>query len=141
MQKTKLGVTVALLGAALYFSGLFSGYIITIVLAGYVLLMEENLWLKKAAVKSVALMMVFSILSAVLGLVPGMVNFIDDVFNIFNGSFSIRFVTNIITMLRSGLNLIETVLFLLLGLKALNQGTIPVPGVDKLVDKCFETKA
>lgn len=141
MQKTKLGVTVALLGAALYFSGLFSGYIITIVLAGYVLLMEENLWLKKAAVKTVALMMVFSIISAVLGLVPGMVNFIDDVFNIFNGSFSIRFVTNIITMLRSGLNLIETVLFLLLGLKALNQGTIPVPGVDKLVDKCFETKA
>lgn len=141
MQKTKLGVTVALLGAALYFSGLFSGYIITIVLAGYVLLMEENLWLKKAAVKTVALMMVFSILSAVLGLVPGMISFIDDVFTIFNGSFSIRFVTNIITMLRSGLNLIETVLFLLLGLKALTQGTLPVPGVDKLVDKCFETQA
>lgn len=141
MQKTKLGVTVALLGAALYFSGLFGGYIITIVLAGYVLLMEENLWLKKAAVKSVALLMTFSIISAVLGLVPGFINFIDDVFAIFNGSFSIRFVTNIITMLRSGLNLIETVLFLLLGLKALTQGNIPVLGVDKLVDKCFETQA
>lgn len=141
MQKTKLGVTVALLGAALYFSGLFSGYIITIVLAGYVLLMEENLWLKKAAVKSVALLMTFSILSAVLGLVPGLVNFIDDVFNIFGGSFSIRIVTNIITMLRSALTLIETVLFLLLGLKALSQGNIGVPVVDKLVDKCFETQA
>lgn len=138
MQKTKLGVSAALLGAALYFSGLFSGYVITIILAGYVLLMEDNLWLKKAAVKTVALMMAFSVILAVLGLIPGLVNFIDDIFNIFNGNFSVRFVTNIITMLRSGISLIETVVFLLLGLKALNQGNIHIPVIDKLVDKCFE---
>lgn len=138
MQKTKLGISVALLGTALYFSGLFSGYVITIILAGYVLLMEENLWLKKAAVKTVALMMGFSVIQAVLGLVPGLVNFIDDIFNIFNGNFSIRFVTSIITMLRSGVSLAETVVFLILGLKALNQGTIRIPVIDKLVDKCFE---
>ncbi len=139
MQKTKLGVSVALLGAAVYFSGLFSGYLVTIVLAGYVLLMEENLWLKKAAVKSVALLMAFSLISAILGLVPGLVGFIDDIFNIFGGNFHIAFLTNIINMLRSGINLIETVLFLLLGLKALNQGNIPVPGIDKMVEKCFES--
>ncbi len=46
MQKTKLGVSVALMGAALYFLGLFSGYVALIILAGYVLLMEENVWLK-----------------------------------------------------------------------------------------------
>ncbi len=45
MQKTKLGVSVALMGAALYFLGLFSGYVALIILAGYVLLMEENVWL------------------------------------------------------------------------------------------------
>lgn len=138
MQKTKLGIPVAIMGAALYFSGLFSGYLIAIILTAYVLLMEDNLWLKKAAVKAVALMMGFSILQALLGLVPGLVNFIDDIFNIFGGNFSVRFVTNIITMLRSGLSLVQTVVFLILGLKALNQGTIPVPVVDKLVDKCFE---
>ena len=140
MQKSKLGISVALIGAALYFSGLFSGYLAIIVLAGYVLLMEENVWLKKTAVKSVALLMCFSLVLAVVGLIPSLVNFIDDILNIFGGSFSIRFLTNIINMLRSGINLIQTVLFLILGLKALNQGTIPVPMIDKMVDKCFESQ-
>lgn len=138
MQKSKLGISVALVGAALYFSGLFSGYLAVIILAGYVLLMEENVWLKKAAVKSVALLMFFSIILAVIGLIPGLIGFIDDILNIFGGSFHISFLTNIINMLRSGINLIQIVLFLILGLKALNQGTIPVPVIDKMVDKCFE---
>lgn len=140
MQKSKLGISVALIGAALYFLGLFSGYLAVIILAGYVLLMEENVWLKKTAVKSVALLILFSLILSVVGLIPGLVNFIDDIFNIFGGNFYISFLTNIISMLRSGINLIQTVLFLILGLKAMNQGTIPVPMIDKLVDKCFESK-
>lgn len=82
MQKSKLGVSVALMGAALYFLGLFSGYVALIILAGYVLLMEENVWLKKTAVKSVALLMLFSLILSVLGLIPSLVNFIDDTVNI-----------------------------------------------------------
>lgn len=140
MQKSKLGISVALIGAALYFTGLFSGYVGIIVLAGYVLLMEENVWLKKTAVKSVALLMFFSLILSVLGLVPSLVNFIDNVFNIFGGNFAIRFLTNIISMLRNGINIIQTALFLILGLKALNQGTIPVPVIDKMVEKCFEAQ-
>lgn len=138
MQKTKLGISVAVLGATIYFTGLFSGYLITIILAGYILLMEENVWLKKAAVKSVALMICFSILSAVLGLIPDVIGFVDSIFNIFGGSFRISVLTNIVYMLRDGLNLVEKVLFLLLGLKALNQGTVKVPVIDKFVEKCME---
>ena len=58
MQKTKLGISVGLLGAAIYFTGLFSGYLVAVLLAGYVLMFEENEWLRKNAVKAVALMMV-----------------------------------------------------------------------------------
>lgn len=140
MQKTKLGISVALIGAALYFLGLFSGYLAIVLLAGYVLLMEENVWLRKTAVKSVALLVLFSLISSVLGLIPSLVNFIDDIFNIFGGNFAIRFLTNIINMLRSGINIIQIVVFLILGLKALNQGTVRVPVIDKMVDKCFEAQ-
>ena len=55
MQKTKIGMTVGLLGAAIYFIGLFSGYLTVVLLIGYVLLFEENEWLRKSAVKAVAL--------------------------------------------------------------------------------------
>lgn len=138
MQKTKLGVTVALFGAAIYFISLFDGYTPVIILGGYVLLMEENVWLKKAAVKSVAVLTMFALFSALLGLIPGVISFVDDIFNIFGGYFTIGVVTSIVNMLLSALSLLRTLLFILLGLKALNQGDISVPGIDKLVNKCFE---
>lgn len=47
MKKTKLGISVGLLGAMLFFSCYFGGYTIAIIIAGYVLLFEENAWLKK----------------------------------------------------------------------------------------------
>lgn len=138
MQKTKLGISVGLLGAAVYFAGLFSGYIVMILLAGYVLLAEENIWLKKASVKAVALMMGFSLLSALLGLIPDAIGVVDSICNIFNGYFTLSVVTKIISMLRTVLSFAETVLFLILGLKALNQGTLPIPVIDKLINKYMD---
>lgn len=135
MQKTRFGITVSLLGAAIYFMGLFGGYLVTALLTAYVLLFEENEWLKKSAVKAVALMVVFSILSVLIHLIPNIISFIDDVVGIFGGSFYINFISKLVTAVASALNLIETVLFVGLGFKALNQGNIAVPVVDKLIDK------
>ena len=41
-MKSKLGVSVGLVGAALYFAGLFGGMLLLLVLIGYVLLVEDN---------------------------------------------------------------------------------------------------
>lgn len=135
MQKTKMGISVGLLGAMLFAAALFGGYVAVILLAGYVLLYEENMWLKRSAVKAVALLVCFSVLNAVLGLIPGLISFIDDICNVFGGSFSILFISRIINVITSALSLIKIVLFLLLGFKALGQGTIKVPVVDDLINK------
>lgn len=137
MQKTKLGISVGLLGAVIYFMGLFSGFLVTILLAGYVLLCEENEWLRKSAVKAVVVMVFFSVLSAVVTLIPEAIGVIDSLASIFGGSVYIAFVSNLVSAVLSVLNIIEEVLLLGLGLKALNQGTIAVPVVDKLIDKYF----
>ena len=47
MQKTKLGITIAMFAAAIYVVALVGGYVPAILLGGYVLLREENEWLKK----------------------------------------------------------------------------------------------
>lgn len=138
MQKTKLGVSVGVLGAAMYFLGFFSGMTAAVILGGYILLMEENAWLKKTAIKAVAVWVLFAFFGAVLGLLPDAIGFINSILNIFGGNFYISIVSNIIFMLKDGLDLVRTLLFLLLGLKALNQGTVKVPVIDKLVDKCME---
>ena len=83
MEKTKLGVSVGIFGAFLYVAALFGGYIAITLLAGYVLLMESNEWLKKTAVKAVATLACFSFLSLLVGLIPDAVDVITGVFNVF----------------------------------------------------------
>ena len=135
MQKTRFGITVGLLGAAIFFMGLYGGYLITALLAGYVLLFEENEWLKKSAVKAVALMVCFSLFSTLIYLIPNVISFIDNVVGIFGGAFYINAISSLASAVGSALDIIEKLLFIGLGLKALTQGNIAVPVVDKLIDK------
>lgn len=138
MQKTRLGISVGLLGAALFLSCLSGGYTVVIILAGYILLFEENAWLKRATVKGVALMFGFAVLSAVINLIPNAITFIDSIFNVFGGNFYIAFVSNIIDVINNALSIIEKLLFIVLGLKAFNQGTVKIPVVDSLVNKYMD---
>ena len=126
MQKTKLGVTVGALGAITYFTGFFSGYTVAVLLAGYVLLFEENGWLKRSVVKSIVLLAFFSVTIGVINLIPDVIGFIDRVANVFNGNFSIAVVSRVAAVVVAALNILEKILFLGLGIKALKQETIPL---------------
>ncbi len=138
MQKSKLGITVGALGAITYFAGFFSGYLVAIFLAGYVLMFEENAWLKKSVVKAIVLMVFFSVLVAVLNLVPDVIGFIGNIIAIFDGDFTIAIVSHIIAVLISAIDIAEKVLFLGLGVKALSQGTIAIPFIDTQVSKYMD---
>lgn len=138
MQKTKLGITVGALGAITFFAGFFGGYLAAIVLVGYALLFEENAWLKRSVVKAVVLMVFFSVTVAIINVIPDLLEFVGNIASVFNGNFSIIKVNQIVNVLVSGLNLVEKVLFLGLGVKALSQGTIVIPFIDKKVSKYID---
>ncbi|MDD5924077.1 MAG: hypothetical protein PUC88_04735 [Clostridia bacterium] len=135
MQKSKMGISVGLLGAAIYFSGLFDGMLAMAIIAGYVLLIEENQWLRRTGVKAVALYIIFALVSALIGLLPDSISFISSLLTIFGGSLSIPFIHNLSNFLHDGLLLIKTILFIILGIKSLNQSTVVIPFVDNLVNK------
>lgn len=138
MQKTRLGVTVGALGAITYFAGFFSGYMVAILLAGYVLLFEENAWLRRSVVKAIVLLAFFSVTIGLINLIPDAINFIDDIANVFKGNFSIAVVSHVVTVIVTALSIIEKLLFLGLGIKALNQGTIVIPFIDSKVSKYMD---
>ena len=138
MQKTKLGITVGALGAITFFAGFFGGYLAAIVLAGYALLFEENAWLKRSVVKAVVLMVFFSVTVAIINVIPDLLEFVGTIASVFNGNFSIIKVNQVVNVVVSGLNLVEKVLFLGLGVKALSQGTIVIPFIDKKVSKYID---
>ena len=131
MQKTNLGLSVGLVGAALYFLGLFS-FIPAFLLAAYVLLLEENQWLKKAAVKMVAVLIGFFLLGLAI-------DFVDEIFaviNVFAGWFdgSVSVPLRLTYLLDYILWIVKTVVMVMLGFKALKLGSVSVGPIDKIVD-------
>lgn len=138
MQKTRLGISVGMFGAAIYLTGLFSGYVVAILMAGYVLLCEENSWLRRCAVKAVSLMVFFSFITVLINLIPNAISSINYIASMFGSSFYAVFITNLVSAVTSIIDIIEKLLFIGLGVKALNQGTITVPVVDKLVSKYMD---
>ncbi len=135
MQKTKLGISVGLMGFITYLACYFGGYIVAILLFGYILLVENNQWLRKTAVKALILTIAFSVLPAIIQLIPDAIEFIGKIVSLFGGNFHASIITGIINLLTSAIGLVKAVLFILLGIKALSQGSITVPIIDDMTNK------
>ena len=105
--------------------------------AGYILLFEENAWLKRTAVKGVALMIGFSLLSVFVDVIPMAIDFVDGFFNLFNATFYVTLVSKVVAILHNVQTIAELVLFLVLGFKALKLETVRIPVIDPLLDKAM----
>ena len=134
-MKAKLGVSVGLLGAGIYLAAIFGGLTPVILMAGYVLLFEENEWLKKSAVKAIAIVLSFAFLVTLINLIPDLLRWVATLVSVFKGTFNYSVLSSIISVITQAIEIIRTCLFLLLGAKALTQGTVAVPVVDKLINK------
>ncbi|MBP0960917.1 MAG: hypothetical protein J5864_02135 [Oscillospiraceae bacterium] len=138
-EKTSIGIPVALMGAALYFTMQFGGTVAFLILAAYVFLIDKNDWLKRVAVKAFSLSVVFSIIYAVLGLLPDLTGVLGSFLRIFNtsrsSSLEIPFLSPLVSCLRSCLNMIEKVFFLLLGFQAMKKSDIAIAPIDKIADQ------
>ena len=135
MEKTKLGISVGLFGALLYAIGLWGGYFLTIAAVAYVLIREESAWLKQTAVKALALTFLFPLISVAIGVIPDLVGLVQSVMNLFDEFFSMEIILEIETILRSILNIVEYVIFILLGILALGNKTVRLPLVDGVIEK------
>ena len=136
MQKTKLGITIAMFAAAIYVVALVGGYVPAILLGGYVLLREENEWLKWNAVRAVALLDFFSLLTALIGLIPDGVGTIVSFIKLFKDVEDKIYLNNfnsVFNLIDSIIGIVKTVFFLILSIDALKMKSIKLPVVDKVV--------
>lgn len=145
MYKTKLGISVGLLGAFICFLGLF--FDVTnwffVALLGLVLWLEDNAWLRKLMVK-------VAIISLILLLIPYVTDLVISIFEFFDGynidetlaqtyigSYSdyVLFTNHVHFYLDKIILVLRTVVFIILGVKSLNQGHFSMKRIDKLIDK------
>ena len=135
MEKTKLGISVGLTGAFLYAIGLWGGYFLTIAAVAYVLIREENAWLKQTAVKALALTFLFPLLHVAIGVIPDLIELADNVMNLFDETLDAAIINKIAVLLNHIVNMTEYIVFILLGILALGKKTIRMPLVDTIVKK------
>lgn len=134
MQKTRLGISVGLMGALIYFFGLIS---ITpmVLLAGYVLICEENEWLKNSTVKALLLVVSYYLLTAILGLGDNIFGVINQIFSLVHLNLRLDYPLSIDSLITTIAVFTKNAALLLLGFKALSQGSMNIPVIDKMVHK------
>ena len=135
MEKTKLGISVALMSALTFLSG-YLGITVLVLLAGYILIREENAYLKKTAVGTIVLYLAFAALSICVGLLSNffsLVNFGGWMY----GSFVYTFTNGFTSTLNTLISIAEKVVFGLLALFAVLGKEVKIPVIDKFVEKHF----
>lgn len=133
--KAKLGVSVGLLAAGVAFFSMINLYV-AILFAGYVLLKEEDSWLRKAAVRAVGIVVMFAVLSTLVNIGFDVFRFINDILALADDSsdvlHKIASVEKILAYIISGC---KYILLVIVGVKALSMKSVRVPFVDSIIDK------
>ena len=134
MEKTKLGISAGMLAAIVYFSTAVFGYLALLVVGGYILFVEKTEWLKKCVIKAVVLMLLYSLISTVIGIIPQFLSFGGGEDGLF-GSYYLYLTGTyqIVAVVLVVLNLMRIVLFIALGVKALQEKTITIPIVNRFI--------
>ena len=138
MEKTKLGISVALAVAVLYFLGFYGGYVIVGVAVGYILLKEEHAGLKKEALRVLLLMILFSLLGTAVNLIPSVLNVISSLLEVINVHVYFSFFHRVFDLLGGVLSLAKTAVFVLLGLCGIFRKNVNIPVVDALIGKYMD---
>lgn len=137
MEKTKLGISVGLLGALVFVSGYTSLTVLALV-GGYVLLKEENSTLKKYVVYAAALLIAFLAASMCISAIETVFDFLN--FNSWMTSVDglstvYRVIMALFETLTDILYIAEILVFGFLALMALAGKEIKIAFLDKFVEK------
>ncbi len=134
-MQSNLKVSVGLLGAVLYLGIMVGGTLPLLILGGYILLREENPWLRRVVVKGALLYITFALISAAISLLGDSVDAIETLLELIFIHIPTSYIMNILYLCRKALVIVEYLVYGILGLKALTQGTIPIPVIDGMINK------
>jgi len=89
-----------------------------------------------SAIKALAVLIAFALITAVVGLIPAGFRMLSDFFSIFTLRFEFfSAITTIFSIINTALGVVQTVLLLLLGIKAFKHETIALGQIDDLIAK------
>ena len=135
MQKSKLGLPAGIMAAIMYLAALFGGYTPALLVGGFILLCEEENFIRRAAVKTLLVLVICSLLNVLIYLIPDIVSIFQSMLSIFNVHFGTDFLDNSSAMLNQSLSLIKTLFLVVMAVLALFGKTIDLKPLNKWADK------
>lgn len=135
MLKTKMGVSIALVGAAMYFLGAVA-FTPAVLLAGAMLIMEDNQWVKRQAAKMIGVVIVFSLLGIAVGWIDDVVSILNTIVHWFSKDAKYLSVPgNLDSLLRTIIGAAEEVFLIVMGFMALKMKEVRFGVIDKLLER------
>ena len=111
------------------------GIIPLLLVAGYILLLEQNEWLKRCAVKAAVIYVLFALVPALVGVIGDAFGFINVIIGWFPGTFRLSFPGDIDNLINIAAEILRAILLLVLGFTALSQGSVKAGKIDNIVNK------
>lgn len=133
MERTRLGLSIPVMGAMVFLVFLTGGYVAGLLLLGYILLYEENAELKRVAVTALLITVGLSLLNALIGFLPDVIRVFESFLSMFGVYLDGGFVDRFFNFLYCIFNVLKTVV--LVGFAALTMMGKPIKlsFVDKLI--------
>ena len=127
--RTRLGITVGMLGAAIYVSALISPVVLGL-LAIYVLFLEENHWLKASAIKAVVCYLGFFVVFQVIDGINYFLSIINRMMSMVHWYPDLSFPGSI----TDALSICRIVFFLVVAFGALKMRDLRIDRIDEFVE-------
>ena len=141
-MKSKLGIHIGFLACLCFLTAQFGGLVPMILLVGYVLIVEENDFLRMSALKAFLIVLFVSLLNWLIGVLPDIIfelfDWISRIFGAetpFGNLKAINKIEQVFSFFIWVVNTCKTLLLLLLAFLACRIKTVRIPIIDKLIDK------
>ncbi|HKM03010.1 MAG TPA: hypothetical protein VJZ04_00185 [Lachnospiraceae bacterium] len=135
MLKSKMGISIALVSATMFFLGAITT-IPALLLAAYVLIREDNEWLRKTAAKMVGVIVFFGLCSLGVSLINEFFSLINIIIHWFDQYATyVSVPANLTSFCYSIISITENVLLIVMGFKALSMKYVKIKLLDNLIDK------
>ena len=145
MEKSRLGISINLFAALIYFVCVANNILVGVVIAGYVLLFEESDRLKRTAVKALIITIFLAVampLTNYLFALSLSICNISQIVRNYNNSYSNSYIfLNISNYIQMGITYIiyfaQIIIPVIFGFKAYKEKDIKIKVIDKILDKHF----
>lgn len=131
MEKTKFGLSASIMGALVFFLAQFGGFTPLLLVAGYILIAEDSVQLKKHAVTALAILLCASAATYAVNLLPSLIELLFSFLRIFKVDVYFTLFNRIVEFLDGSIYFTRGALLVLLGILTLLKKNINIPLVDK----------